>query len=573
MSKYYVTLEGNDQNSGVSLKDAFSTIARAADVAKAGDTIYVAGGSYRPSSVINISCCGEKTAPITFMPYENEKPVLDFSDITGLDTHDYCIVFMPGTQFVIFDGFEVKNSCGAALQAVNCSDITIRNCKVHDIQEFAISIRSDNCIVENNEVYNIAMAWEGCNSVNGGWPQVVNTYYKPPMGSATVGSYAYNNVFRGNYIHDCWSEGIDPIFSNGVLIENNIITNVFSVGIYLDSTINATIRNNYISTTNDVRNRTDANAPHSGIGMGCEYFGCWSDSPPMAHVENIHIYNNVISRVGTGIMWWYDDKNTDLRNGYENIKIHNNIISTKDGEYAALNFATDTLLKSKGNECKNNTIRASKSIVFDGQWSFENNCWVNGVPDNCKQTNDMSHGMSSIEQPIWEKQEIPTFEVGLNVIKNPGFEYENQAPKETPYGWTTIGDPYACCVVTPGFGWEGRQNKENKEEHSMKLGDVGAEFSVHTFQVAKDIPNGRYGLRARVKTFNENGKYHMEAKDFGGNPILCNIFKPSELANTIYDYNEAWFQLNMSDIMVTNGQCTVGFYGEGNAQDYVLIDE
>jgi hypothetical protein len=57
----------------------FSTIQHAADVASAGDTVFIRGGTY--DEKIDLLNYGTAGSPIVFMNYQNESPVIDWSGI------------------------------------------------------------------------------------------------------------------------------------------------------------------------------------------------------------------------------------------------------------------------------------------------------------------------------------------------------------------------------------------------------------------------------------------------------------------------------------------------------------
>lgn len=62
---YYVRTDGNDNNNGRSPSTAFRTIGQAADVVRAGDIVYVGGGTYR-EAVVSRSI-GSSSSPIQFI--------------------------------------------------------------------------------------------------------------------------------------------------------------------------------------------------------------------------------------------------------------------------------------------------------------------------------------------------------------------------------------------------------------------------------------------------------------------------------------------------------------------------
>ncbi len=75
---YYVSTTGSDANLGT-LDSPFQTIQRAANVAAAGDTVFVRAGVYR--EVIGPARSGTQSAPITFQPYSNENVTISGADV------------------------------------------------------------------------------------------------------------------------------------------------------------------------------------------------------------------------------------------------------------------------------------------------------------------------------------------------------------------------------------------------------------------------------------------------------------------------------------------------------------
>ena len=90
----FVSPAGSDANSGS--EDApFLTIKKAIESAKAGTTIYLRGGTYRPagteimregaegvySCIYNLSVSGTAERPITISGYNDEKVTIDLSDV------------------------------------------------------------------------------------------------------------------------------------------------------------------------------------------------------------------------------------------------------------------------------------------------------------------------------------------------------------------------------------------------------------------------------------------------------------------------------------------------------------
>lgn len=82
--EYYVATTGSDSNPGTQASP-FATITKAASVAAAGDTVFIRGGTYTPSSGTTFSKSGTSdTNRIKFWAYPGEKPIFDYSKAGGI---------------------------------------------------------------------------------------------------------------------------------------------------------------------------------------------------------------------------------------------------------------------------------------------------------------------------------------------------------------------------------------------------------------------------------------------------------------------------------------------------------
>ena len=76
-TNYYVATNGSDSGAGT-LASPYQTIQKAANMAQAGDNVYIHGGTYREQ--VTVANSGTSSAPITFQPYNGEQVT-----ISGLD--------------------------------------------------------------------------------------------------------------------------------------------------------------------------------------------------------------------------------------------------------------------------------------------------------------------------------------------------------------------------------------------------------------------------------------------------------------------------------------------------------
>jgi hypothetical protein len=76
----YVSPTGTGTGSSTS---PYGSIQSAVNAAVAGDTILLRAGTYKPTTNIQITKSGTRTAPITLRSYQKEKVVIDGEDLPG----------------------------------------------------------------------------------------------------------------------------------------------------------------------------------------------------------------------------------------------------------------------------------------------------------------------------------------------------------------------------------------------------------------------------------------------------------------------------------------------------------
>ncbi|SEG95170.1 Right handed beta helix region [Actinacidiphila yanglinensis] len=79
---YYVSTTGSDSNNGTATTTPFRTVQKCADLAQAGDTCSIMGGTYHET--VTPAHSGTAGAPISFTPYGGQHVVIDGADpVTG----------------------------------------------------------------------------------------------------------------------------------------------------------------------------------------------------------------------------------------------------------------------------------------------------------------------------------------------------------------------------------------------------------------------------------------------------------------------------------------------------------
>ncbi len=150
-STYYVSTKGSDKNSG-SNAEPLRTVQKAADMARAGDTILVRGGVYREHVVLRFS--GQKGKPIVLKNHPGERPVIQPGEL-GKEPHGHSILLQAekGYQnpigWINVEGLEVRYGWDG-VKIYNAHDIIIRNCNIHHNWNQGILGNGNRVLIDRN---------------------------------------------------------------------------------------------------------------------------------------------------------------------------------------------------------------------------------------------------------------------------------------------------------------------------------------------------------------------------------------------------------------------------------------
>jgi len=293
-TNYYVSPTGNNTNNG-SLSSPWNTIQFSLNQLSNGDTLNLFSGTYNEK--IQIPNDG-----IFLRNKQGENPTID---ATGIN-NQVSIVEIYDINIFTIEGIELQNNIMLDAQGIvvenNCQNITIKNCKIHDIH-FSSNINAPVNATKNAQGI-IVYGTDGNNTITN-LKILNNELYNCRLGYSE-GIAVNGNVdgfeVSGNLVHDITNIGIDLIGFEGTssnntndqarngLIKNNIIYNCISPyatsgGIYIDGGKDIVVENN--------------TAYHNGYGIeiGCENVGKTTDN---ITVRNNIFYDNEVSAMAFG---------------------------------------------------------------------------------------------------------------------------------------------------------------------------------------------------------------------------------------------------------------------------------
>ncbi len=344
---WYVSPNGSDAAPG-SISQPFKTIKHASGVSLPGDTVYLRGGIYYPSSAEIVGNSGTGSLPIIIRPYPGELPVIDGSHQPGVQTtagHGTDTLTI-GASYVQILGLEIRNSSRTGLVIYGASNVVLRSNNIHDSLRGGMWIGDDvdpaathDITVASNLVHDNAKVNTVHNDSGGSWPTAIGLF------QVTRAYVQQNQVLRNQ------GEGIDAQNSNFVQISGNTSLDNYSIsGVYIDNSSNVRVEKNFLgSTLNKAFYRSGY--PGTCITTARE------DAAKTLMLTNISIINNIL---------------VNCYRGYEH------------GEWSAGGGIRNLLFA-------NNTMwNAAVSIKFDASAGHSNNVLANNVFSHPGQSSSMT---------------------------------------------------------------------------------------------------------------------------------------------------------------------------------------
>ncbi len=337
----------------------YLSIQDAINNAQPGDTIYVKAGTYNEKLEFTRSGTA-RGGPITLMNYENDRVILDGTDVEG--AHLICI---ENKSSIIIQGLEimnnlwVRNGSGIRIEGYG-SNIEIRNMKIHGItgrNATALTVYGtsstpiDNLIIENNEIYDIELSSSAALTINGNVRnfQILNNTIHDVNhkaidllgGESWTGGYiAQHGICKGNRVYGAISTKADGE----------------GAGIHVDGASHISIEENRIYN-NDI-----------GIELGAWEKG--TTTSDISVLRNIIHHNNKAGIFIGG----YARRRGEVRNSriFNNVLYENQLFEEGDGELY-VQYASDINIH-------NNIIVAGKQGILYTSWGGDTN---NRLDFNC----------------------------------------------------------------------------------------------------------------------------------------------------------------------------------------------
>lgn len=369
----------NGTGNGTSKSDA-TDIQSALDTAKAGQTVYLTGGTYELDESVWIENSGNENGYITVRNYSEEKPIITASAAAVAKNKEFPVFALnENVGYIVFEGLEICNvktdtAIGIAAYDGGQHDIIIRNNKFQNLE--TNKPNDDNCganaillfgekktpinnwLIYGNECYDNVLGW--CEAIS----VAANCECIYVINNSVHDNTNIGIDFTGNFGY-CKDKSLDqPRFciAAGNVVKNCISDYAECAGLYVDGARDALLVNNYIE--------------------GCQYgIEVGSEEKSVGYtVKNISAYNNIIvNNTNCGIrVGGYDKKSSGI---VENCIIANNTLVNNNTKGSEAEFVLAML---DGLIIANNLVKSDhgKMIYIDltgaetKNITVKNNCFI-----------------------------------------------------------------------------------------------------------------------------------------------------------------------------------------------------
>lgn len=302
---YYVAPGGNDSAAGT-FEAPLATIKKAAELASAGQLVYVRGGTYVATTKISLTKAGTALAPIRIRAYPGERPVLDVSTTSGTSQD---AISISGSFYQIY-GLEIV---GAAHNSVKISgnDNTVENCVSRAARNTGFHITGGSA----GTTYPARNLFLNCDSIRS---------FDAPIGGNADGFSAKWNLGPGNTFRGCRAiensdDGWDLWMGDGSVLIEDCWAVRSGINVWASATFNGNGQgfklggNNVGAPHRLVRSLAWGNKSYgvdqnnNPTGLTVDHVVCWSNAGGAINLNHVgvtlvgnHTVRNNVAIAGTG---------------------------------------------------------------------------------------------------------------------------------------------------------------------------------------------------------------------------------------------------------------------------------
>jgi len=378
MATYYVDGNAGSDSAEGSSNRPWKTLNKAGNSIQPGDEVRVRTATYHEELSIRVS-------DTTWKADTGHKPVIDGRYHDGLFSGGKLPHPQPGAGFmpqtglaamvvlradgIVFDGFTVQNVAGTAIGGGK-SRCVVRNCRIDFVYGTAVRMNPggnyiDGVVVENNVCTRISVRYYDPDRTDGNSESVSGVL---KMGRTRDG------IIRNNICAYGHGEGINVGKGNyRVLVEGNVVHTCNHIHIYINRSVDTTIRNNLIYHLYTRQYLGSDGRPPAGIAVGDEH----ALGRPWPHSSGGQIYNNLVIGLGTLFHVRNNERNYDTQAD----KLYVGYNTFVGGEKTLVGIQINANRQGRPHVdslFENNIIALSQNVSRAGDvqgFAFRNNLW------------------------------------------------------------------------------------------------------------------------------------------------------------------------------------------------------
>jgi len=328
---YYVSTTGSDTNTGT-LNLPFATLNYSESKLRAGDLLYVRGGTYYEAVYVDVS--GTPASPITISGFQGETATID-----GVYTNPAVswgnLLRVAGSNDVV-QNLTIKRSNWVGLALTGPYDQAMGITSQSNMENgIIVTGTADYSLVQNCNVYYNAKSNESFQKSRGGW--------STGLSAARGVNYV---VLRNNQIWNNWGEGLSTFEAQHTLMESNVVYDN-QLNVYLSDTKYSTCRGNLVYCT---PGNVCSNISQIGIALADETYNPPSSDNAvlnnllLGNMKNIYYWSgasggglvNVVIAYNTSVNSATETNLKLLPGSHTNSVIENNIFLQADSLPAAI---------------------------------------------------------------------------------------------------------------------------------------------------------------------------------------------------------------------------------------------
>ena len=359
---FYVANNGNDFSGNANdINRPYSTLQRAQNFAKPGDSILLRGGTYQWDSEQWVGCKGTASARITIAPYNSETVIIDGSNVAP---NTDCIKV--GGAFLTIRNLTVRKGRRVNITLWEANNVNLEYITAYDGWGGGLKIDSWDDDIKNSKSFSNNI--KNCTVYNN--VRDNQSRSRGSWGTGVTVSRSRNCNVQNCNITNNWGEGISMFLAYNCWSGYNTVRDNFSVNLYLDNAQGCAYEGNTVLNQGNTAYYRD-NRPAMGVLLASEYYNRNSSSGQLSFPTlSCWVKNNDVANCARGV---YFASNFDgTVRGLTNTEISGNTLAGSWWEAILIENGPHSNSSVYDNTCRANGRSNAVNIFGSGVNAYNN---------------------------------------------------------------------------------------------------------------------------------------------------------------------------------------------------------